>query len=266
MQGSKEILELLTKFKDTRLNLAIFLVSSALLYAIRIKLFELDAVSSTVLQGLIFVTSIRLVYGLIGLAFDFITNKQESKRKEADKIKEKELAIQDKEKQREKMIANFNELDVFQLYIVQELKRQNHISVMKGAPLFTLKNMGAIYTPAVGEKSESASLTEISKSILGDILWNEFDDLKFSAISRFVTGLQPEELKCFVEFLSSDKIKTTSRYNSQLHYKDSYYVFKKYNNTILFSQPQRGYDYTIDPIAKNVIESLYGEELQETHG
>ena len=40
-----------------------------------------------------------------------------------NKIMEEELSIKNKEKQREKMIGDFNELDIFQLYIFQELKR-----------------------------------------------------------------------------------------------------------------------------------------------
>jgi hypothetical protein len=266
MQGSKEILDLLTKFKDTRLNLAIFLVSNILLFSLQQELFTLNAVSETVLQGLVFVTSIRLVYGIIGLIFDFFNNKQISKKQDAKKSLKLGEAKQEAIKNKEKMLSDFMLLDVFQLYIIQELKRQNHKSVIKGASLFTLKHMNIIYTPAVGEKSVSASLTKASSDLLNEKIWAEFDDLKYVALKRFCVGLQPEEIKCFIRFLEKDRIITKSGTGRNTTYSDSYYVFSKYSDTILFSQPQRGYDYTIDPIAKDVIISIYGDELEAVNG
>lgn len=266
MQGSKEVLDLLTKLKDTRLNLAIFLVSNLVLVLIKNELITLNSVSETVLQGLVFVTSIRLVYAVIGAILDFFNNKKALKNKSAEAAlkleQEKVAATQTKDK----MLSNFKRLDVFQLYIIQELKRQNHITITKGAPLFTLKSMDIIYTPAVGEKAESASLTIKAGELLNAKIWAEFDDLKYRAIERFFIGLQPEEVKCFIEFLKNDSIKTT--YNNRGHttYYDRYYVFKKYSDTILFSQPHRGSAYTIDPIAKDVLYSIYGEENGVVNG
>ena len=192
MQGSKEIIDLLNKFKDTRLNIAIFLVCTFLLFSLKKELFTLNEISETLLQGLVFITSIRLVYGAIGLIFDFFNNKKVAKKLEEEKRKKDENEKLESINKKEKIRSHFRELDVFQLYIIQELKRQNHKSVTKGAPLFTLKNMGIIYTPAVGEKSESASLTKTAKSLLDDGLWEEFDDLKYGALKRFFIGLQPE--------------------------------------------------------------------------
>ncbi len=266
MQGSKEILDLLTKLKDTRLNLAIFLVSNLVLVLIKQELITLNSVSEAVLQGLVFVTSIRLVYALIGTTLDFFNNKKLLKNKEAEAALKSEQEKIAATQSREKMLMDFRQLDVFQLYIIQELKRQNHISVTKGAPLFTLKNKNIIYTPAVGEKSESASLTNKANELLNETVWNEFDDLKYSAAKRFFTGLQPEEVKCFIKFLEDDDIKTTYSYRGSTTYYDSYYIFKKYSDTILFSQPQRGSAYTIDSIAKNVIFSIYGEQPDAVNG
>lgn len=266
MQGSKEVLDLLSKLKDTRLNLAIFLVSNLVLTLIKLDLITLNSVSVTVLQGLVFVTSIRLVYAVIGATLDVFNNKKALKNKEAEaalKLEQEKIA---KTQTKEKMLANFRRLDIFQLYIIQELKRQNHISIPKGAPLFTLKSMNIIYTPAVGERSESASLTNTANELLNTIVWDEFDDLKYSAAERFFTGLQPEEVKCFIEFLKQDDVKTTYNYRGNTEYYDSYYVFKKYSDTILFSQPHRGTVYTIDPISKNVISSIYGEETAAVNG
>jgi hypothetical protein len=266
MQGSKEVLDLLTKLKDTRLNLAIFLVSNLALFLIKFELITLNSISETVLQGLVFVTSIRLVYAVIGATLDVFNYKKALKSKEAEialKLEQEETAGT---QTKEKMLSNFRKLDVFQLYIVQELKRQNHISITKGAPLFTLKSMNIIYTPAVGEKSESASLTNTASELLNTIVWDEFDDLKYSAAKRFFTGLQPEEVKCFIEFLKNDDVKTINSYRGNTTYYDSYYIFKKYTGTTLFSQPHRGSVYRIDPIARNVISSIYGEESAAVNG
>lgn len=266
MQGSKEILDLLTKLKDTRLNLAIFLVSNLVLILIKLELVTLNSVSETVLQGLVFVTSIRLVYAVIGATLDIFNNKKVLKNKEAEialKLEQEKIAGT---QTKEKMLSNFRKLDVFQLYIIQELKRQNHISISKGAPLFTLKKMNIIYTPAVGERSESASLTNTASELLNTIVWDEFDDLKYSAAKRFFTGLQPEEVKCFIEFLNNDNVKTIDKYRGNTTYYNSYYIFNKYTDTTLFSQPQRGSVYTIDLIAKNVISSIYSEESEVVNG
>lgn len=259
MQGSKEVLDLLIKLKDTRLNLAIFLISNLLLVLLKQELITLNSVYETVLQGLVFVTSIRLVYAAIGATLDFFNNKKILKGKEAEaalKLEQEKIA---ENLSKEKMLSDFRQLDVFQLYIIQELKRQNHISVTKGAPLFTLKNKNIIYTPAIGEKSESASLTYKANELLDETVWAEFDDLKYGAAKRFFTGLQPEEVKCFIKFLENDNIKTTYKDRGGTYYYNSYYIFKQYCDTILFSQPQRGSAYTIDSIAKNVISSIYGE-------
>ncbi len=62
MQGSKEVLDLISKLKDTRLNMAIFFVSNFIFVLAKHELITLSYVPVTVLQSLIFVTSIRLVY------------------------------------------------------------------------------------------------------------------------------------------------------------------------------------------------------------
>ena len=265
MQSTQEIFNLLTKFKNTRLNLAVFLVSSLLLASLKKEYLTLNAVSESVLQGLVFITSIRLVYGLIGLIVDFFNNKQESKKLKAENVLKEEQSKQEASNKKEEMHSNFMLLDVFQLFIIQELKRQNHKTVSKSASLFTLKKMGIIYTPAVGENSESASLTGESNRLLNEKVWSEFEDLKFSALKRFFIGLQPEEIKYFINFLERDNIRTTTGMGRNTKYFESYYIFKKYSDTILFSQPHRGSDYTIDPIAKEVLISIYGEELQQVN-
>jgi len=256
VQSSKEVLDLLTKAKDVRLNISIFLVSTCALYAASKNLITLDPVSVTVLRGLTFVTSVRLVYSLIGLVYSCFQNRRYEKLKliEAE-ISEKNSAAENIKK-REKIRAAFESLDIFQLYIIQELKRQNHVQVKKGAPLFTLKNFNIIYTPAVGEHYESASLTPVAKDILENELWRRFDELKLNASIRFFEGLQPEELRHFLEFLEKNSI-GTKRFNrspSCSQFYDNERVFLNYSSSIIFTQPQRNYTYIIDPIAKEAIE------------
>lgn len=261
MQATGEILELLTKAKDMRLNIAIFIVSTGLLLCASNNLFALDSISQSALKGLFFVTSVRLVYGFIGLLYSFFQKRRENKElHRQQEINAEKLAIESKNK-KEHMRSVFDELDVFQLFIIQELKKQNHVQVKKGASLFTLKNANIIYTPAVGQAYESASLTDLSKSILESELWENFDNLKFNALIRFFKGVQPEDLKHFMIFQNKDSIYTQKNTHS-LHreFSDHERVFSKYQNTIIFLQPQRNYTYVIDPIAKQAIQSVFRSE------
>lgn len=268
MQSYKEVLELITKAKDMRLNIAIFSVSLAILVCASKDLITIDSVSETILRGLTFITSVRLVYGVIGLIYSFFQNKQEEKEK-------LEMAAEDAKKAESKSLKNrenirnaFEKLDIFQLYIIQELKRQNHVQVKKGAPLFTLKNFNIIYTPAVSERYESASLTAVAKDILENELWRRFDELKFNALVRFFEGIQPEDARHFQEFLVKDSINTKrfNRSSSGSQYYENERVFSNYSNSITFAQPQRGCTYVIDPTAKDAIKVVFKETAEEANG
>ncbi|WP_290516664.1 hypothetical protein [Alcanivorax sp.] len=267
MQSYKEVLELLTKAKDMRLNIAIFLVSVAILLCSSKGLVTIDSVSETVLRGLVFITSVRLVYGVIGLMYSFLQKRKEEKEK-LDKAAEDARNAESKSlRDREKIRSAFETLDIFQLYIIQELKRQNHVQVKKGAPLFTLKKFNIIYTPAVGERYESASLTAVAKDILENELWRRFDELKFNALVRFFEGIQPEDARHFQDFLAKDSIRT-KRYNAPRggsQYYDNERVFSNYSSSIIFAQPQRNYTYIIDPIAKESIETVFKDKVEEAN-
>jgi hypothetical protein len=267
MQSSKEFFELLTKAKDMRLNIAIFLVSSSLLYAGNNELLMLESISKNLLHGLFFITSIRLVYGLINLLYGFIENRKNKINEEKELIKIEETKRQDRKKDIEKMKHNFEKLDIFQLYIIQELKRQNHVSVKKGASLFTLKNSNIIYTPAVGDKYESASLSVSAKSLLESEIWSRFDELKTNALVRFFDGMQPEDARHFLDFLEKDSI-NTKRYNPHngSYYYENERVFTNYTKSIVFTQPQRSYTYIIDPIAKGAIKDVLFTESIASNG
>lgn len=263
----KEFLDVLNKAKNVRLNLAIFCVVSGLLWAGRFEHLVLESLSKTLLQSLFFLTSIRLVYAGISLMFDTFESWR-MKTNNAEKEQER-ILLEEKEKQskKEKMRQLFHDLDIYQLYIIQELKKQNHVSVRKGAALFTLKKSNIIYTPAVGDKSESASLTVLAKTLLEEELWANFDQLKHNALTRFFSGMQPKDVEHFVEFLKKDSI-CTKRYNPKngSYYYDNERVFSAFSKTIVFSQPQRNYTYHLDPIAKEVVVSLFGNEVDENYG
>lgn len=248
-----------------RLNIAIFSVATIILLCSSKGLITIDSVSETVLRGLIFVTSVRLVYGVIGLIYSYFQKRQQEKEKLAKAEEDAKNAESKSLINREKIRSAFETLDIFQLYIIQELKRQNHVQVKKGAPLFTLKSFNIIYTPAVGERYESASLTAVAKDILENELWRRFDELKFNALVRFFEGIQPEDAKHFQEFLVKDSIGTkrfnTPRGHSQ--YYDNERVFSNYSNSIIFAQPQRSYTYIIDPRAKEAIEAVFKESTDE---
>lgn len=268
MQGSKEVLELLTKAKDMRLNIAIFAVSLAILACASKDLVAIDSVSETVLRGLTFITSVRLVYGVIGLIYFYFQNRQEEKESLEKAAEDAKDAESKSLRNRENIRSAFETLDIFQLYIIQELKRQNHVQVKKGAPLYTLKNFNIIYTPAVGERYESASLTAVAKDVLENELWRRFDELKFNALVRFFEGIQPEDARHFRDFLSKESINTKrfNRSSTGIQYYDNERVFSNYSNSIIFAQPQRSNTYIIDPRAKAAIETVYKEKAVDTNG
>ncbi len=264
MNNVKEFIDVLNKAKNIRLNLAMFLVVSGLLWADKQSYLVLESLSKTMLQSLFFLTSIRLVYAFISLVFDTIENWRTSKKDLEDKEKQALLESEKLQTKKENVRRRFHELDIYQLYIVQELKRQNHVSVRKGASLFTLKNADIIYTPAVGEKTESASLTGLANALLNDHLWAKFDQLKRDALTRFFKGIQQRDAEHFVEFLKKDSI-CTKRFNPRngSYYYDNERVFAAFSDSIVFSQPQRGYTYSLDPIAKEVVVSLFGQNLED---
>ena len=84
---------------------------------------------------------------------------------------------------------------------------------------------------------------------------------------RFFSGMQPKDVEHFVEFLKKDSI-CTKRYNPKngSYYYDNERVFSVFSETIVFSQPQRSYTYHLDPIAKEVVVSLFVNEVDENYG
>lgn len=251
-----------------RLNIAISVVSLAILACASKDLVTIDSVSETVLRGFAFITSVRLVYGVIGLIYSYFQSRQEEKEKLAKAAEEAKNAESKSLKNRENIRSAFETLDIFQLHIIQELKRKNHVQVKKGAPLFTLKNFKIIYTPAVGERYESASLTAVAKDVLENELWRRFDELKFNALVRFFEGIQPEDARHFQDFLSKDSINTKrfNRSSTGSQYFDNERVFSNYSSSIIFAQPQRSCVYIIDPIAKGAIETVFKEKEEDANG
>ena len=257
----KDFLDVLNKAKNVKLNLAIFIVVFGILWIEKLNYVELESLAKTLLQSLFFVTVIRLVYSVICLVFDSLENRRKSKKAMVLEMEKEQLKEVEKKKKKEKMYKQFHELDVYQLYIIQELKRQNHLSVSKGAPLFMLKNANIIYTPAVGDRSESASLTFLAKELLHEELWEQFITLKREAIIRFFNGMQPLDLEYFLAFLDLESIYT----GGNIH-KNKERVFSAFSKSVVFSQPQRNYTYVLDPVAKEVVESFRNSNSSKNYG
>lgn len=255
----KEFLEVLNKAKNVRLNLAIFCVALSLLWADDLDHITLESLLKGLLQSLFLLTSIRLVFSAISLVLDIIENlttyiKNVGKEKKKILLEEKKNQIN-----KEEIRNTFNELDIYQLYIVQELKKQNHVTVKKSAELFSLKNSSIIYTQAVGNTTESVSLTVLAKTLLNEDLWDDFEQLKYNALTRFFNNMQPKDIENFIGFLEKESIctKRPNPLNGSYTYANDR-VFSPLSKTVMFSQPQRSYIYDIDPIAKKVIVSLFG--------
>jgi hypothetical protein len=156
-----------------------------------------------------------------------------------------------------KVATDLETLDIFQLLILQDLKKANTASVAKGAHLYTLKNLGIIRSVATGERRESVQLTEMAKSCCDEQFWSSFDILKTKAAFRFFKGLEPKELAAFAEFKKSDEV-TTSYYTGRATVEsEAGRILSKYSESILFQQPQRGYKYEIDLAARNALINTY---------
>ncbi|MEA3251840.1 MAG: hypothetical protein U9Q35_09775 [Pseudomonadota bacterium] len=258
MQGLQGTLDLLTKAKDTRLNIAILIVSSGALIAGSRDAVTLNEIIKTTLQGLCFITLVRLTYSLIGVTYDHLNNKRETSKAKKEEQKQKEQKEADQEALKSETRNHFYDLDISELYIIQELKKQNHVRVTKSAQLFSLKNKKIVCTVATSDRTESVTLTKTAKKLLDKGLWNEFDNLKHRSLLRFFIGAQSIELTHFKEFENEKTI--TTRFRTGIGQRQPSYAFtnsqKKfstYSESVIFCQPQNGYTYTIDPIAKKAL-------------
>lgn len=267
MDSVKELIELLGKAKNFRLNIAAFLVCSFVLLLFRYNFLVLTDAVGTVLQAVCLITGIRIVYGLLGLGLDFFNNFQSERRRkkesegQQEKLEQELIEAQQRERLKaaealEKVASAFSRLDVFQLSVIQSLKKENHVTLQKGAVLFSLKGANIVRAAATGEKSESVALTPVADEYLKVEGWGRLDSLKLNAVTRLFGGMQEEELFQYKVFLKEDVFVTQYKVNSINRTYEAERFFNLYSKSVVFVQPQNGYRYTIDPVAKSALADL----------
>ncbi|HAV2174712.1 TPA: hypothetical protein JHJ96_001131 [Enterobacter cloacae] len=256
MQGYKELLESLQRMTDIRLNIAILLTCLAVILLSSPDHFILDPVPKLIPQSLILITSIRLVFSIINTIHTIISKKIEKQKIEAQALIEKKNKEREKELLKDKINSSISELDVFQLYIIKKLIGKNNASHAKGATLFSLCNLKITYVVATGERSQSVALTSIAKNALEKKFNNDIAQLEKNAAIRLFNAMSEKEISFFKLLLEKDVIKTTwTDRNGRLNYSPSYYIFRNYSDSIIFEQPQKGYEYTLNPNLRSILET-----------
>lgn len=257
MDYFREVFEFFSKAKDIRLNVAVFLASSTALGALKKEWISISDGWVPLLELVAFLTFVRILAKVLGLAYD----KFEDRKKAIEKVKlDSELARRNEIDEADKlasMRANFECLDIYQLKIIQDLKKANTTQVKKGAPLFTLKHMQIVNSAASGPTTESVLLTVRARRLLEDELWGQLEDLKYSAAHRFFSALGGDEAKAFKQFSKRDTIYTKIVRANRSTESWEYRIFSKHGSSILFAQPQIGYSYEIDGSAKRALLDAY---------
>ncbi len=257
MEGLKEIFELLGKAKDMRLNIAIFAVSLSLLWLERAFEFPLSTVLSGILQVLVFITAVVIVARMIGWIYEKIETSNVRKKNLVKQNLAQEMAEAAAVAKSAQLEQDLQSLDIFQLLIIQELKKANTYSAQKGANLFTLKNLGIVRAVAIGERRESVQFTDLARTRCNEEFWAAFSETKRKAARRFFSGLEPKELAAFADFLEKDLVNTTI-YNGRSNvYSSAEKVLNEYAASVIFQQPQSGYRYEIDPSAKQALMDVH---------
>jgi hypothetical protein len=256
MEGLKEIFELLGKAKDMRLNIALFVVSLGLLWVERTFEIPLSTVLSGILQILVFITAVVIVARMIGWIYEKLEARKSQKRDMKKQILARELAESAAVANSAKIELAIQSLDIFQLLIIQELKKANTVSVQKGAHLFTLKNLGIVRAVAIGERRESVQFTDLARDRCNEEFWAAFNATKKRAALRFFSGLELKELKAFTEFTERDLVNTAINNGRSLVQSSAGAVLRKYSDSVIFQQPQSGYKFEIDSSAKEALIEL----------
>ncbi|HEJ0282290.1 TPA: hypothetical protein SLP08_002021 [Citrobacter freundii] len=255
MQGYKELLESLQKMTDVRLNIAILLTCLAIMFFSTPEHFILDPVPKLIPQSLILITSIRLVFSVINTIHTIISKRIEKQKTKEQALREKEGKERENKLLQDKVNASINELDVYQLYIIKKLIGKNNTSHAKGATIFSLCNQKITYVVATGEHSQSLALTSVAKEILEKRYKNNISQLEKNAAARAFNAMAEKEISFFKLLLEHDVIKTSwNGHDRRTHYTPSHYIFKEYSESIIFEQPQKGYEYTLNPILKDILE------------
>lgn len=259
MDYFKEVFEFFSKAKDIRLNVAVFIASSIALGAIKKEWISISEGWIPLLELVAFLTFARILAKVLDLAYDkFETRKSviEKARLDSELARRKEI---DEEEKSSSMIADFLRLDIYQLKIIQDLKKANTTQVRKGAPLFTLKHLQIVNSAASGPTTESVLLTARARRLLEGGMWDQLEELKYKAAHRFFSALEGDEAKAFKQFSKRDTIYTKIVRANRSTESWEYRIFSKHGSSILFAQPQIGYSYEIDGSAKRALIAAYPE-------
>lgn len=252
----KDVSDSLIKMTDFRLNLAIFITCVFLVIISPGEKFILDPFPKVIVQSLTFITLTRVVHGIIFFAHNQISHYTNKRRIEQENIKneiDKKLA---ETAQIQTSHYNLKKLDVFQLKIIRELITSNTLSVQKGAVLFSLKQLGLVYSVSDGPKTQGISLTNSAISALEMHYGNNLTQLEQDAIRKCFTHLSANELKYFEDMIEKGMVKTYYTSNRRLQRTVQYETFEKYRNSILFEQPVRDYQFKLSENTHDILIEL----------
>lgn len=256
MLSIKDFLDALNKMANLRLNIAIFITCLTLIFLSPPDKFILDPFPKIIVQTLILITSIRIAFAIIGGVHDALKNKLETRAKliNDEKLKiEKEKETKNK---RAKLISNFNKLDIFQLKIIKDLLITNHALYRKNATIFSLINMGFVYSVSTSNSHEGLSLTDLARDIIENDISQEIDNIEENAIELFLKKLSDSDKILFSDFSDTNHINTYYDRFGNMKLTRHHSTFSSYEETILFQQPVRKHNYVISPNAKKIIKKL----------
>ncbi|MBK0092797.1 hypothetical protein [Erwinia sp. S59] len=254
MNGYKEFLDGLQKMTDVRLNIAILIVCSVLIYFSPSDKFILDPLPKIIPQSLILVTTIRLIFSIINLAHAILNRKLEE-RKERKASAEASLTEAEENKSLDEKLKNdLINLDAFQLFIVNQLIGKNNSSHKKGASLFSLISSKIVYVVATGDHSQSVALTIRANRIIKETYGGDLSSLEVASAARAFDSFTPKELSFFKKFLEKDTIKSTWQgHDKRTYYIDGHKLFTAFRESILFERSQIIVEFTLNPVVKPAL-------------
>ena len=99
------------------------------------------------------------------------------------------------------------------------------------------------------------ALTSIAKDILEKKFNNDISQLEKNAATRAFNAMTEKEISSFKLLLEKDVTKTTwTDRSGRLHYSPSEYIFRNFSDSIIFEQPQKGYEYTLNSNLRSILE------------
>lgn len=260
MLSIKDFLDALNKMANLHLNIAIFIICLSLVLLSTPDKFILEPFPKVIIQSLILITSIRISFAIIGAIHDALKHKLETRTALMNEEKLKTKQEKDKKLKREKLIKDVNSLDIFQLKIIKDLLITNHSLYKKSATVFSLLNMGFVNSVSTSDSHQGLSLTTLARDVITNELSQNIDSIEEKAIESFLNKLSDSDQIYFSDFAETNAINTHYDRFGNLKITRHSGTFSSYENTILFQQPVRGYNYVISANAKKVIQRLYGKK------